>query len=116
MKIAIIGSGGVGGYFGARLAASGQDVTFVARGAHLEAMQKKGLKVWSALGDLHVPEVKATKDTTIIGPVDVVLIAVKLWSTEEAAQSAKRSGWCTARPSRAPKPFQSVTRPPSMAL
>ena len=57
MKIAIIGSGGVGGYFGARLAASGQDVTFVARGAHLEAMQKKGLKVLSALGDLHVPEV-----------------------------------------------------------
>ncbi|HEX7810612.1 MAG TPA: 2-dehydropantoate 2-reductase N-terminal domain-containing protein, partial [Burkholderiales bacterium] len=62
MKIAIIGSGGVGGYFGARLAASGQDVTFVARGAHLEAMQKKGLKVLSALGDLHLPEVKATSD------------------------------------------------------
>ena len=73
MKIAIIGSGGVGGYFGARLAASGQDVTFVARGAHLEAMQKKGLKVLSALGDLHLREVKATGDTTIIGPVDVVL-------------------------------------------
>jgi 2-dehydropantoate 2-reductase len=89
MKIAIIGSGGVGGYFGARLAASGQDVTFVARGAHLEAMQKTGLKVLSALGDLHLPEVKATRDTAIIGPVDVVMIAVKLWGTEEAAQSAK---------------------------
>src|SRR5882672_9095059 len=89
MKIAIIGSGGVGGYFGARLAESGQDVTFVARGAHLEALQKNGLKVLSALGDLHLPKVKATSDTKTIGPVDVVMIAVKLWSTDEAAQSAK---------------------------
>ena len=89
MKIAIIGSGGVGGYFGARLAASGADVTFVARGKHLEAMRKNGLKVLSALGDLHLPQVKATDDTKTIGPVDVVMIAVKLWATEEAAQSAK---------------------------
>lgn len=89
MKIAIIGSGGVGGYFGARLAASGEDVTFVARGAHLEAMQKGGLKVLSALGDLHLPKVKATSDTKTIGPVDVVMIAVKLWATEEAAAVAK---------------------------
>lgn len=89
MKIAVIGSGGVGGYFGARLQASGQDVTFVARGAHLQAMQKKGLKVLSALGDLHLPEVKATADTKVIGPVDVVMIAVKLWATEEAAAAAK---------------------------
>ncbi len=86
MKIAIIGSGGVGGYFGGRLAASGEDVTFVARGAHLDAMKKNGLKVLSALGDLHLPGVKATDDTTTIGPVDVVMIAVKLWATEEAAQ------------------------------
>ncbi|MBC8007020.1 MAG: 2-dehydropantoate 2-reductase [Prolixibacteraceae bacterium] len=89
MKIAIIGSGGVGGYFGARLMASGQDVTFVARGAHLEAMQEKGLKVLSALGDLHLPEVKATNDTTTVGPVDVIMIGVKLWATEEAAATAK---------------------------
>jgi 2-dehydropantoate 2-reductase len=89
MKIAIIGSGGVGGYFGARLAASGEDVTFVARSAHLEAMQKGGLKVLSALGDLHLPKVKATSDTKTIGPVDVVMIAVKLWATEEAAAAAK---------------------------
>jgi 2-dehydropantoate 2-reductase len=89
MKIAIIGSGGVGGYFGARLAASGQDIIFVARSAHLDAMKKNGLRVVSALGDLHLPKVKATGDTKIIGPVDVVVIAVKLWSTEEAAQSAK---------------------------
>lgn len=89
MKIAIIGSGGVGGYFGARLAASGEDVTFVARGAHLEALQKNGLKVLSALGDVHLPKVKTTSDTGTIGPVDVVMIAVKLWSTEEAAAAAK---------------------------
>ena len=89
MKIAIIGSGGVGGYFGARLAASGEDVTFVARGAHLEALQKNGLKVLSALGDVHLPKIKATSDTGTIGPVDVVMIAVKLWSTEEAAAAAK---------------------------
>ncbi len=89
MKIAIIGSGGVGGYFGARLAAGGADVTFVARGKHLEAMHKNGLKVLSALGDLNLPKVKATDDTKTIGPVDVVMIAVKLWATEEAALSAK---------------------------
>lgn len=89
MKIAIIGSGGVGGYFGARLAAAGEDVTFVARGAHLEAMQKNGLRVLSALGDLHLPKVKATNDTKTIGTVDVVVIAVKLWATEDAAAAAK---------------------------
>jgi len=89
MKIAIVGSGGVGGYFGARLAASGQDVTFIARGSHLQALQKEGLKVHSALGDLHLPDVKATNDTDVVGPVDVIMIAVKLWATEEAAAAAK---------------------------
>jgi 2-dehydropantoate 2-reductase len=89
MKIAIIGSGGVGGYFGGRLAAGGHDVTFIARGNHLEAMRKDGLRILSALGDLHLPKVKATDDTAGIGPVDVVLIAVKLWGTEEAARAAK---------------------------
>lgn len=89
MKIAIIGSGGVGGYFGARLAASGEDVTFVARGAHLEAIKKNGLEIVSALGDLRLSKVKTTDDTGTVGPVDVVMIAVKLWSTEDAAHSAK---------------------------
>ncbi len=89
MKIAVIGSGGVGGYFGGRLAASGQDVTFVARGAHLAAMKSNGLKILSALGDLHQPAVRATDDAASIGPVDVVMIAVKLWSTEEAVRTAK---------------------------
>jgi 2-dehydropantoate 2-reductase len=89
MRIAVIGSGGVGGYFGGRLAAGGQDVTFVARGAHLEAMKKNGLKILSTLGDLHLPKVSATNDTSTIGKADVVMIAVKLWATEEAANAAK---------------------------
>lgn len=89
MKIAVIGSGGVGGYFGGRLAAAGNDVTFVARSAHLQAMKTKGLKVLSALGDFHLSNVKCTDDTSTIGPVDIVMIAVKLWSTEEAVAAAK---------------------------
>ncbi len=89
MKIAIIGAGGVGGYFGARLAAAGEDVTFIARGAQLEAMHKYGLKVLSPLGDLSLTPVKVESDPEIVGPVDMVLIAVKLWGTENAAQSAK---------------------------
>ncbi len=89
MKIAIVGAGGVGGYFGARLTAAGEDVTFIARGAHLEAMRKNGLRVLSALGDLTLPQVKAESDPTRVGAVDVVLIAVKLWSTEDAMQSAR---------------------------
>ena len=89
MKIAVIGAGGVGGYFGARLAAGGQEVTFIARAAHLKAMKKNGLKLLSALGDLQLDKVRCTDDTRTIGPVDIVVIAVKLWSTEEAAQAAK---------------------------
>ncbi|HWQ38232.1 MAG TPA: 2-dehydropantoate 2-reductase [Burkholderiales bacterium] len=89
MRIAVIGSGGVGGYFGGRLAAAGTEVTFVARGPHLMAMKQRGLKVLSALGDLHLKDVRCTDDPSSIGPVDVVMIAVKLWSTGEAARSAK---------------------------
>jgi len=57
-KIVVLGSGGVGGYFGARLAAAGNDVTFVARGAHFEAMRSNGLRVLSPLGDISLPEVE----------------------------------------------------------
>jgi 2-dehydropantoate 2-reductase len=89
MKIAIIGAGGVGGYFGARLAAAGEDVTFIARGAHLEAMRKDGLQVLSALGDLVLKPARAESDPAKVGPVDIVLFAVKLWGTEEAAIGAK---------------------------
>lgn len=85
MKIAIMGAGGVGGYFGGRLAASGADVTFIARGAHLEALGQNGLQILSPLGDARIQPVKAVADPAAIGPVDMVWLAVKLWSTEDAA-------------------------------
>src|SRR5436190_3255096 len=85
MKIAIFGSGGVGGYFGGRLAASGEDVTFLARGAHLAAMQQHGLHIASPLGDVHLPKVQAADRPQAIGPVDVVLFTVKLYDVESSA-------------------------------
>ncbi len=85
MRIAVMGSGGVGGYFGARLALGGSDVTFIARGHHLAAMREHGLRIESELGDLHVRNVKATDDVGAIGPVDLVMVGVKLWDTEQAA-------------------------------
>src|SRR5215467_713716 len=84
MKVAVVGAGGVGGYFGARLADAGADVSFVARGAHLDAMRTKGLKILSPLGDIHLDRVSATDDPESIGPVDVVLFAVKLYDTSAA--------------------------------
>ena len=85
MKIAIFGSGGVGGYFGGRLAAAGEDVTFLARGAHLTAMQQDGLHITSPHGDVHLPKVQATDRPQAIGPVDVVLFTVKLYDVDAAA-------------------------------
>ncbi len=89
MKIAIMGSGGVGGFFGGRLAASGADVTFIARGAHLAAMRAHGLRIESPLGNILVNPVNTTDDPASIGTVDLVIIAVKLWSIEEAALAVK---------------------------
>jgi 2-dehydropantoate 2-reductase len=89
MRIAALAAGGVGGYFGARLAAAGHDVVFIARGAHLEAIRKNGLKVDSVHGDLHLKSVKATDKPAEAGPVDIVLFAVKLWDTEKAAEQAR---------------------------
>ncbi len=89
MRIAIIGAGGVGGYFGARLAAAGEQVTFIARGAQLDAMRKDGLRVISPLGDLAVHPVRAESDPATVGPVDLVLVAVKLWDTEAALHAAR---------------------------
>jgi len=92
MRIAVIGAGGVGGYFGARLAAVGEDVRFVARGAHLEAMRTRGLRIESQLGDLTVKPVRASADPKeLVGPepFDLVMIAVKLWSTAAAIDTAK---------------------------
>ena len=89
MQNAVIGAGGVGGYFGARLAVSGEEVAFVARGAHLDAMRTDGLRVLSSLGDIHLVPTRATDDASTIGPVDLVMIAVKLWSTAEAIETAR---------------------------
>jgi 2-dehydropantoate 2-reductase len=83
MRIAILGSGGVGGYFGGRLAAAGVDVNFLARGAQLEAMRKDGLRIESPAGNAHI-QVKATDDPAAIGPVDLVFFCVKLYDTEGA--------------------------------
>lgn len=89
MKIAVYGAGGVGGYFGARLAAAGNDVHFIARGAHLRAMREHGLKVESGGGNVHVPTPQLHEDPSTIGQVDAVLFAVKLWDVEAAAQKLK---------------------------
>ncbi|NTV33194.1 MAG: 2-dehydropantoate 2-reductase [Deltaproteobacteria bacterium] len=89
MRIAIMGSGGVGGYYGGLLAKAGQEVTFIARGAHLQAIRDKGLHVKSVHGDFTVSPVKATDRPGEIGAVDLVLVATKTYHTEEAAQAIK---------------------------
>jgi 2-dehydropantoate 2-reductase len=89
MRIVIMGAGGLGGYFGARLAAAGNDVAFVARGAHLAAIRANGLRVESQRGDLHLRDVAATDDPSTLAPADVVMVAVKLWDTEAAAEAIR---------------------------
>jgi 2-dehydropantoate 2-reductase len=89
MKIAVMAAGAVGGYFGARLAADGHDVFFIARGAHRDAIRRNGLRIESVHGDLHLPKVNVTDDPNTVGPVDIVLFAVKLWDTETAAALTK---------------------------
>lgn len=90
MKIAVMGSGGLGGLYGGRLAHAGCDVTFVARGAHFAAIRSHGLLIENdTLGNVHLPTVKVVEDPSAIGPVDLVLIAVKLWDTEAAARAVK---------------------------
>ncbi len=89
MRIAVMGAGGVGGYFGARLAQGGHDVAFIARGRHLTAMRERGLAVRSALGDAHLPGPAVTDDPATLAPADVVLFAVKLWDTEAAASAIR---------------------------
>lgn len=86
MRIAIMGSGGVGGYFGAKLVLGGADVAFVARGSHLAAMRAHGLVIESAHDPIHLPKVSVTDDPSTIGPVDMVMFCVKLWDTEDAAR------------------------------
>jgi 2-dehydropantoate 2-reductase len=85
MKIAVVGAGGVGGYFGGRLAEAGIDTTFIARGATLEALLTRGLRVDSIAGDFAIERVHATDDPSTVGPVNAILMAVKTWQVEEAA-------------------------------
>jgi 2-dehydropantoate 2-reductase len=85
MKIAIMGAGALGCYFGGRIANVGGDVAFIARGAHLDALQRDGLRIESPLGDAHVHPVRATSEPAEIGPVDLVMVLVKLYDTDAAA-------------------------------
>jgi 2-dehydropantoate 2-reductase len=89
MRIAIFGTGGVGGYFGGRLAQAGEDVTFIARGEHLRAIQTSGLKVDSVNGDFVISPAKATNNVSEIGEVDLVIAGVKAWQVPEAAREMK---------------------------
>jgi len=86
VKIVVVGAGGVGGYFGAQLAAGGQDVVFIARGDHLAAMRAHGLRVESELAPRVLTDVSATDDLGQVHDADLVLIAVKLWDTDDIAQ------------------------------
>jgi 2-dehydropantoate 2-reductase len=89
LKVTVMGPGGVGGYFGARLAAAGSDVTFVARGAHLEAMRARGLRLDSELGLLHLAKVKVAADAREVPAADAVIFAVKMRDTEQAAEGLR---------------------------
>lgn len=89
MRVAVVGAGGVGGYFGGRLAQGGIDTTFIARGPTLEALRTRGLRVESIKGDFALPRVNATDDPASAGPVDAVLLTVKAWQIPEAAASIK---------------------------
>jgi len=89
MRIAAMAAGGVGGYYGAKLAAAGHDVYFIARGAHKQAIEKEGLVVESVNGNIHVEKANVTDNPATVGPVDVVLFAVKLWDTETAAEMCR---------------------------
>ena len=84
MRIAVMGAGAVGGYFGAKLAAASNDVAFIARGRHLTAMQRGGLSVESPQGNLHIRDALFTDDPTQVGAVDLILFCVKSYDTEPA--------------------------------
>jgi 2-dehydropantoate 2-reductase len=89
MRIAVVGAGGVGGGFGAALAKAAADVSFIARGAHLAAMKKEGLKVEGGRGETHLVPTRATDDPAEIGKVDIVLFCVKLWDVESVGHQIK---------------------------
>ena len=86
MKVVVLGAGALGGYYGGCLLAAGTDVAFIARGAQLDALRTRGLRIESPGGNVHIPRVTATNDPAAIGPVDVVFFAVKLYDTDSAIQ------------------------------
>jgi 2-dehydropantoate 2-reductase len=89
MKITVFGTGGIGGYYGGRLAASGCDVGFVARGGQLNALRSSGLRVESALGPVELPRVRAAEDPAELGTPDVVFVCVKLWDLDHAVEELR---------------------------
>ena len=89
MKIVIFGTGGVGGYFGGRLARSGEEVVFIARGEHLRAIRAGGLRVDSSAGDFVINPARATDDVDEVGEVELVILGVKAWQVPEAARAIK---------------------------
>jgi len=89
MRIAIFGTGGAGGYFGAQLARAGEDVTFIARGEHLEAIRTHGLIVETPHGEIVIRPARATDDPAQVGAVDAVLVGVKSWQVDEAARAMR---------------------------
>jgi 2-dehydropantoate 2-reductase len=102
MRIAVIGAGGVGGYFGGLLARSGHDVSFLARGEHLRALRERGLRVRSVHGDFELPSVRATDEAEQLGEADLILFTVKTYDTESAATAIRP----TVRPGAAVLTFQ----------
>jgi 2-dehydropantoate 2-reductase len=87
MRVAVYGTGAVGGYFGGRLAQAGVDVSFIARGPHLQAIREKGLQINSLQGNFKIHPAQATSDPAAVGPVDLVILGVKAWQVREAAQA-----------------------------
>jgi len=101
MRIAVVGTGGIGAAYGASLAAAGADVTFVARGAHLTAIRENGLRIEGDHGETHIRSAQATDDIAGIGAVDFVLICVKLWDIEEVGNACARSALSRSARTRA---------------
>jgi len=89
VRIAVFGTGGVGGYFGGRLAEAGEDVVFIARGEHLAAIQEQGLRVSSVAGDFIIKPAAATDIPASVGPVDLILVGVKAWQVSAAAEAMR---------------------------
>ena len=89
MRVAVMATGALGGYFGGRLAEAGHEVHFIARGSNLAAIRANGLKVESPVGNIHIAKPKVTDNPKEVGPVDLILFAVKLWDVEKSGEASK---------------------------